>query len=359
MEKTTVLVTGVGGGAVGEQILKALRLSEKKYRIVGTDVTVNSTGLMNVDIPIIIHPAKHPDFIHTLTSICKKYDVKIIFPGSEPELKAISSNRRMFQEQDVFLPLNPQSVIDTCSDKNLFAKILKQNNIPVPHTEGVSTMAELENITTLPAVLKPSTESSGSVNVFIAQTKNELLSFGKYMLNLYPKITVQEYIGTVDSEYTVGVLSTMDGELINSIAVRRNILSTLSNKIKLVNKTPRKELGEYLAISTGISQGTIGRFPEVTEYCEKIAKKLGACSSINIQCRLFEDKLYIFEINPRFSGTTSLRAMVGFNEPDIMIRNQLFGEKFEKHFTYGSGTIMRGITEYFIHPKKVSDFTQK
>ena len=33
MSDVTVLVTGVGGAAVGNQVLKALRLAERKYQI--------------------------------------------------------------------------------------------------------------------------------------------------------------------------------------------------------------------------------------------------------------------------------------------------------------------------------------
>jgi carbamoyl-phosphate synthase large subunit len=36
----------------------------------------------------------------------------------------------------------------------------------------------------------------------------------------------------------------------------------------------------------------------------------------------------ILEVHPRFSGTASIRAEVGFNEPDVLIRNYLFGETF-------------------------------
>ncbi len=39
-----VLLTGVGGGGHGEQILKALRLGKLKYRVVGTDVSEISAG---------------------------------------------------------------------------------------------------------------------------------------------------------------------------------------------------------------------------------------------------------------------------------------------------------------------------
>ncbi len=38
----------------------------------------------------------------------------------------------------------------------------------------------------------------------------------------------------------------------------------------------------------------------------------------------------VFEVHPRFSGTTSLRADVGFNEPDMLIRTMVRGERLER-----------------------------
>jgi carbamoyl-phosphate synthase large subunit len=53
----------------------------------------------------------------------------------------------------------------------------------------------------------------------------------------------------------------------------------------------------------------------------------------------------VFEINPRFSGTTSLRAMKGYNEPDCLLRKHLFGEEIKVRFDYGSGLILRSLCE--------------
>ena len=53
----------------------------------------------------------------------------------------------------------------------------------------------------------------------------------------------------------------------------------------------------------------------------------------------------VFEINPRFSGTTSLRAMAGYNEPDVLIRRHVLNEAIEPHFAYRSGVILRGLSE--------------
>lgn len=343
-----ILITGVGGGGHGEQILKALRLSDKKYRIIGTDMSPISKGLAVVDKSYIVPPATSPDYLDTILSICKENDVKVLFHGSEPELKVMSANRDRIQHEGIFLPINTTEVIDTCMDKFKTNQFLLEHGFVFPKTNRITSLADIDGIDYYPVVLKPSIGGGGSANTMIAQSADELHAFCEYLLKIYPEFIVQEYVGTPDSEYTACVLSSMDGEYINSIAVKRMITSSLGNRLKVKNRTDRSDLGEVLAISSGISQGEIGRFPEVTEQCKPIAAALHSKGPINIQLRYFRDKVYIFEINPRYSGTTSLRAMVGFNEPDIMIRKHLLGETIQPDFDFKEGFILRGLEETYI-----------
>ena len=48
MERIRVMVTGVGGGGNGEQLVKALKMSDKKYYLIGADITPVSKGLFLV-----------------------------------------------------------------------------------------------------------------------------------------------------------------------------------------------------------------------------------------------------------------------------------------------------------------------
>ncbi len=344
METIRVMITGVGGGGNGEQLIKALRLSEKKYHLIGADITPLSKGLTQVDEQVILPLASDPAYLDTLLTSCKKLGVDALFTGSEPELKKISAVQETVRAEGIFLPMNPQSVIETCTDKSQTMAFLRDNGFAFPKTTTVKEPADLEKIDYFPAVLKPSIGGGGSANTFIAQDMEELELFGNWMLKLYPEFIVQQYIGNADCEYTVGVLSGMDGVLINSIAVKKNILSALSNRLKIRSRYSN----ELLVISSGISQGQIGRFPEVTAQCETIAARLGSKSAINIQLRFVDGQCYVFEINPRYSGTSSFRAMVGYNEPDIMIRKHLLGETIEPHFPYKEGHILRGLDEVFM-----------
>ena len=52
-QRITVMLTGIGGGGHGEQILKALKLAETDYEIIGCDMSPNSLGLSEELIDIL------------------------------------------------------------------------------------------------------------------------------------------------------------------------------------------------------------------------------------------------------------------------------------------------------------------
>ena len=106
-------------------------------------------------------------------------------------------------------------------------------------------------------------------------------------------------------------------------------------------------MGEVLAISSGISQGDIVEFEPVRTTAEKIAEALGSIGPLNIQGRWNGSQFIPFEINPRFSGTTPMRALAGFNEPERMIEEWLGIKQEENHAKVRLGMCIRGLTEYF------------
>jgi carbamoyl-phosphate synthase large subunit len=345
--KITVMVTGIGGGGHGEQILKALRLADTPYEIVGSDMSQFCRGFKEVDHSYVVPPARDPQYINRILELCLKHRVQALFHGSEPELMVLSRNRKVFEAQGIFVPINPQRVIDLCMCKSSTIAFLQEHKFSYPYTLVLSKLEDIQNWKSFPAILKPSIGSGGSAHTFIAQNKAELEILARYLLDLQvcPEVIVQEYKGTPEAEFTVGVLSDMDGNLINSIALRRNLSSSLSCRIRIPNRTGFEEFGKYLAVSTGVSQGEIGKFPEVTKTCERISSRLGVRGAVNIQCRLHRGEVYVFEINPRFSGTTSLRAMVGYNEPDLLIRRHVLGEEIPRQFSFRRAMIVRGLDE--------------
>lgn len=343
-EKIPVLVTGVGGGGHGHEIVKALRLAGH-YHVIGVDMVESSFGLFDVDEAYTVPPASDLRYLDVLMDICRRKQVKVLIHGSEPELKVISRYRERIAKAGVLPLINTQEVIDRCMDKWTTVVFLKEQGFHVPRSVVVHAEKEIPHDMPLPAVVKPAVGGGASNNIFLAQDVDELEFACRYLIRQGKKALVQEYVGTPDDEYTVGVLSTLDGELVGSIALHRYILGGLSNRIQIPNRTGRKELSSTLAISSGISQGAIDDFPEIRQECERIAKALCSKGPINIQCRFVDEKLHPFEINPRFSGTTYIRALMGFNEPDMLIRHHVFGQVLPRPVNYKFGEVVRGLVE--------------
>ena len=347
MNKLRVLVTGSGGaGTLGREIVKSLLMVPESYEIIATnsnslDLDINNE-IKNYKIPT----SSSPNYIEELLEICIKENIQAIAPGSEPETEIISKNSNIFSEKNIVALTNKHELVKLCNDKSLLAEFLSSNGIKSPQTYNIENISEI-NSSDYPLLIKP-TIGSGSRNVFVAENLDELSFFTKYLTKQKITPIIQEYISGNNEEFSIGVLYCDSGKLKTSIAMRRNLHNGLSTRSVI-----KSQKDESLIISSGISQGFFDEFPEIRKKAEKIAAKLNSDGPINIQCRMKDDELYVFEINPRFSGTTSARALVGCNEPDILTKFRLLGQIPEK-ISYKHGYVMKDFLEKYI-PDKLSD----
>lgn len=345
MERINVLVTGSGGGSIGEQLIKALTIETDRYNVIGSDCRDISVGRHIANSFVKIPRADSEMYLEAVVEVCEKHEVQVLIPGSEPELLKISNRIDLFEDLGIYVPVNSSDLISLCSDKLKLNDFLAQNGFVYPQTYIIEERSDLHDYNDFPYVLKPLT-GSGSSGVFIVQNLQELQNIVMYLGSEKPQI-LQEYVGTLDAEYTVGILSTPTKGYVDHIVLKRDLEYGLSIKQKVLNKTTRSCLGTNLGISTGISQGTFVGNKEIDSLVHKMASLLDLKSSINIQCRIHQNNAYVFEINPRFSGTTHLRALVGFNEPDYLIKDhfKLEVQNLDKT-NWIDRSVIRGLVEY-------------
>ena len=336
-----MLIAGTGGGGTGMELIKSFKMATNTYKIVATDMWENSFGLMETPYRYVIPKASSPEYVDSLVKICKKENVQAIATGSEPELKKVSQNSKIFEENGVKVLLNPWNIIEKCTDKFTLTKILKSLNIPYPDFFLYENEDDILKIDSYPVVIKPRV-GGGSQNVFLAMDPEEAKFFTKYLQKYGYEPLVQEYVGDYNNEFTIGILYADNGKLFTSIAMKRMLGSGLSTRQTIVTKS-----NEKYVISSGISQGLIDDFKDIRDLAKKITVALEIQGPVNIQCRKTENGIVPFEINPRFSGTTSPRSLVGLNEPDIFCRYKLFGETPTKT-EYKFGYVVRGLVEKFV-----------
>jgi carbamoyl-phosphate synthase large subunit len=316
--QTCVLVTGVGGRSVGHQVLYGLLLAGSKYRIVACDADPFSFGLYQVASRYCLPRADSPDYLEALLSVISQEKVDVVLPGTEPEVRVIADAVDELARVGCTAVVNPGPVVHLCSNKGKLYQWLAQNGFVIPQSAPASEWKTLADACGFPLVAKPTAESGGSKNVALLKDEAEVQH---YLANLPPGLEVvfQQYVDGPESEYTVGVMVSKSGEIIDSIVMHRKLVG-------LSLGTERKINGKRYALSTGYSQGYFVKDAFVQSHCEELALRIGARGPMNIQCRVSGDKMYVFEVHPRFSGTSSFRAAAGFNEPDVLIRNFRFGE---------------------------------
>ncbi len=313
-----VLVTGVGGGSVGHQVLHALQLCGDQYDVTVVDADAYSFGLYTEAKRFVVPLASAPGYIGAIRTVVQEGRIQVVIPGTEAELKVLSAHRAQIEELGALLLVNPPEVVELCQNKHRMADWLKENGFDTPETVGGMDWAALVARTGFPIIAKPFANSSGSRNVALLASEEEI---ARYLSFCCPEDTIfQEVVDDSEGEFTVGVCLNADSKVIDSIAIRRRLSGmTLGQKREIKGRTH--------ILSTGYSQGFVVRESVVQEACERLTEALGMQGPANIQCRLSGGRVMVFEVHPRFSGTTSLRADVGFNEPDLLIRTFLYGEK--------------------------------
>lgn len=344
-----VLVTAVAGGSIGEQVSKALRLSGLPLWL----ATANIAGCQTLqhavaaDVRLVLPRASAPDYVAAVLAAARECGAQFLIPGSEVELAALAPHTDDFAAAGVRLLTNSASVVATCLDKNSFSRALTAAGFQMPETlEPASPDDLLMPASGFPVLLKPATGGGGSAMTFIAQDADELAFFQRYLFRCGVRPLLQEYIGRADEEYTVGVLHLPDGTHAGTAVMRRNILDGMSNRLRVANLTPRHDLGSVLAISSGITQGTFVAHERIARAACGMAEALGSRGPLNLQGRWTGEFFVPFEANPRFSGTTPMRAMAGFNEPALMIAHWL-GQSPSLPVTLRGGTFTRGLVEHF------------
>lgn len=322
--KKNVLVTGTGGRSIGSGILHALLRSSpevsERWNVISADAISFAWGLYKTKASVLLPMADSEDYLDHLIRVIETHRIDAVVPGTQQEIDVISKNPDRITRPAVII--NDRNLIPLMMDKFELQRKLCSLGLPQIETLPVSEWEKVAARYGFPLVIKPTADSGGSKGVHLVEDVHAMKDLMRD-LEMSAGPCVQPYIGSPEEEYTVGVLTDKDGALIDSIVLKRELvgLSLLTSKTIGARR---------YALSTGYSQGYIIKHPEIQGFCENLALRIGSRGPLNIQLRMSEGVPYVFELHPRFSGTTPIRADVGFNEVDILLRNYLFGERFSR-----------------------------
>lgn len=329
-----VMIAGIGGASLGTEILKSLELA-KGYDIFGCDVSATAYGLYERGFSKTYRVSRQ-DYVDSVLDACRDAGATYLVPGGEQPMTLLGAASTKLSDAGIRLLGNTAAVIALCSDKNATFQKLQELGIPTPKTVAINGIGDLD-VVGLPCIVKPATGSGGSASVFFAVSAEEAMIYAEFIRRSGSEPIAQEYIDDSEGEFTIGVISLPTGQVAGSIALRRAMDAKLSVAYR----------GRGGLVSSGYSQGHIAPYPELCRQAEAIAMQIGSAGPINVQGRVRDGVLLPFEINPRFSASTYLRAMAGFNEIDAMLKYFEFG-LLPKWSPIRSGWYLRSLTEKYV-----------
>lgn len=334
-----VMIAGIGGASLGTEICKCLCLAGK-YEIYGCDISPTAYGLYDKGFAQTYRISRE-NYVSEVLDVCRRSGAKWLIPGGEQPNALLGAAAELFLREGIRVVTNDATIVGLFSDKEAAFNKLSVCGIPIPKTIEL-TNADDVNTVGLPCIVKPATGSGGSASVFFAVTTGEALIYADFIRRNGSVPIAQEYVGDEEGEFTIGVLSLPDGRLVGSIALRRVLDAKLSVAYR----------GRGGVVSSGYSQGYIDSFPDLCQQAERIANVIQSRGPINIQGRVRNGVLMPFEINPRFSASTYLRALAGFNEIDMLLGYLISGE-LPASKSIKPGWYLRSLTESFVAKEDV------
>lgn len=316
-----VLVTGAGA-LLGQGIIRALKRSAApRARIVAVDPSPLSAGLYWADARHLVPPARDPGYLDRLGELLAAERPDLVLVGTDVELPILARHRHELEREFAtrILVSDPR-VVAIADDKYHTYEFLRDAGFDHPATALPEDAERVVREVGFPLIVKPRV-GARSVGVVRVRDRAGL----ERALAGADGLVVQEDVGGESDEYTAGVL-VFDGACRASVVMRRDL----------------RDGNTYRAY--------VEAFPELNRLVGRLGEALGPYGPANFQFRLDgAGRAKVFEINARFSGTTPLRALAGFDEVSMCLRHLLLREPVRQPEVEDM-TILRHWSETVVRP---------
>lgn len=326
-----ILVTG-SGSLLGQGIIKSLELSKLKFTLFATDYFSSAVGLYwakkSFLLPDLLNTSiTDNEWLDSLITILKNEKIQVLIPGLDFEIPVLSKYKSKIEEEtSCMVIVSPQNVVKIGNDKWETVVFLKEHGFSFPKSCLPKDIKSFIADNNYPLIVKPRFGNT-SKDVFIINDQNELME----ALEKVDRPIIQEYLAGNKGEFTCSTVF-VDEKIICTISLRR----TLKN-----GNTSIAFLEDY---------------PDIDNFINKVTKALRPFGPTNFQLRLTDEGPVIFEINPRFSGTTPIRALFGVNEVETTIEATLCNN-FDHKFIKKPGVVIRYMDNEFIEWEDYNSFS--
>lgn len=311
--KKTVLLTGAGGPAI-EGMISVLR--KWGYRIVAIDMLPLASGFYLADRAYVVPAGNASDFLPQVKEICLAEKVDAVISVVDEELPDV-----LQLEEIGIAVIQPRlDFVKFSLDKFRCMSELLAAGLTAPKTWMVN---QLPSDLAYPLFVKPRV-GRGSRGCRKVCSPDELESFVATCNYTPEQLLAQTFVEGI--EFTVSVIVWRDGEV--QAVVPKQIISKI-----------------------GVTKVAVTRFNSKIEgLCRAIQTRFRADGPFNVQLILDKDgDPWPFEINPRFSTSSTLTNAAGADELGGLLSQALFGRESFLFTEWQEGVVLiRQTTDHFI-----------
>ncbi|MDC9723089.1 MAG: NAD-dependent epimerase/dehydratase family protein [Urechidicola sp.] len=315
-EKINIAISCVGSG-IGQSIINSCNLSDLPIKTFGLDFNPFSYGAYNCDEYIKTQSIDSENYISSIIEICLLHKIDLLFPGTDDEVHLFSKNISLFEDNNIGVIVSDREILDLCRNKELANNELSKIADIFVKSYNINNVKEalLKQEIDFPIIAKP-LSGSASMGVYII-TKFEELS--KITENYVIQEIAKPHRNDINKKYFDELIAKKINPQVSEISIQlvANKESEIIGKMVSINKLKNGVPVEIIPF-----KGDASIWSEIDKLIPAF-KKLGLRGPINIQGRITDKGLKIFEINPRFTGITGLRAKMGFNEVEGCIKEWL------------------------------------
>lgn len=326
-----ILVTGAGA-LLGQGILRSLNYSQNKYNIISADPDVRSTGHALANKSYVIPLATEDQYLQRICEIIEKENIHILLIGTDVELPLFAKEKEFLENKyKVKVVVSNEEAITIANNKWLTAEFLRKNGFPFPYSALTSEKEQIQKLkgnASYPYIAKP-VDGARSKGLKIINNDSELEEVCSYTNNL----VVQEKIGEEEGEFTTGCI-VVEGKCVAVVSLIRDLRDGNTWRAYRYGNSPYDDI------------------------IADIAEKLGVEGPANFQYRIRNGQPIVFEVNCRFSGTTPLRLMYGFNEVEALVEYYLEQKPVQKP-QLKEGTILRTFSDVFVPNEDLDKFRKE
>lgn len=312
-----LVVTGAGA-LLGQGILRSLGRTHPGAELVALDPSPMAAGLYWTRSRHLVPMASAEDYGDAIRRILALERPDALLVGTDVELAYFANAReRLESEFGCQIVVSSPRVIGIADDKYLTYEFLEAAGFSPPATRLPDSAYELVELVGFPLIVKPRV-GARSVGVIRVTNQQQLDSAIQS-----DGVVVQECVTDASSEYTAGTV-TFDGTCEAVIVMRRDLRDGNTFRANVVKDE------------------------SLEAQVRRMAEALDAHGPANFQFREDQGRVRVFEINARFSGTTPLRSIAGFDEVGMTLDFVLHGRPVRQPLV-SDITILRHMAETVVN----------